>query len=285
MTLSSDDPRTQFANLFEGDEQNIDLVEAALLIAAEHHAEFDLESCHTQIQNLANQAKNHVELGQTAEEIGRDLCNFLYREAAYSGDHGDYYNPDNSYLDRVLQRRKGIPITLALVYISVGKQLGLQIEPVGFPGHFLVKLVGNDENHDAGDVILDPFSGQVLSEDDCRELLKTCTQDTVTFRSEHLDTVSNKEVVRRILGNLKGIYLGRQELDEALAICDQLLLINRDSPRDIIDRAHVLEQMDCHAAAAEDLEYLLSLNPPPKASESIRDKIAKLQNLGDGQLH
>ena len=273
------DPRTQFACLFESGEQNIDLIEAALLIAAEHHPEFDLDTCHKQIEELALEAKDHIKLSQSTEAVGQDLCDFLYRQAEFSGDHGDYYNPDNSYLDRVLERRKGIPITLALVYIGVGEHLGLDMEPVGFPGHFLVKLKGDKE------VILDPFSGQLLSEDDCRELLKTCTQDTVPFKQEHLDTVSNREVVRRILGNLKGIYLSRKEMDKALSICDQLLMITRDSPRDILDRAHVLEQMDCHAAAAEDLEYLLTLAPPPQASQSIREKIADLQSQGSGKLH
>jgi regulator of sirC expression with transglutaminase-like and TPR domain len=272
-------PRSQFAILFEQDEQNIDLVEAALLIAADHHPEFDLDNCHQQIEALAQEARDHVELNQETHALGQALCNFLYREAAYSGDHSDYYNPDNSYLDRVLQRRKGIPITLALVYIAVGRHLGLTMEPVGFPGHFLVKLIGDE------DIILDPFSGQVLSENDCRELLKTCTQDTVAFQQEHLDSVGNREVVRRILGNLKGIYLGRQELDQALAICDQLLLISKDSPRDIMDRAFVLEKMDCHAAAAEDLEYLLTLAPPPQVSKSIQEKITELRNQGGSLLH
>lgn len=272
-------PRSQFATLFEQDEQNIDLVEAALLIAADHHPEFDLDNCHRQIEALAQEARDHIQLNQGIRAVGQALCDFLYREATYSGDHSDYYNPDNSYLDRVLKRRKGIPITLALVYIAVGQHLGLKMEPVGFPGHFLVKLIGDEE------IILDAFSGQVLSEDDCRELLKTCTQDTVVFKQEHLDSVGNKEVVRRILGNLKGIYLGRKELDQALAICDQLLLINKDSPREIIDRAFVLEKMDCHAAAAEDLEYLLTLAPPPQVSKSIQEKITELKRLGGGQLH
>lgn len=272
-------PRSQFATLFKQDEQNIDLIEAALLIAADHHPEFDLDTCHKQIAALAEEARDQIQVQQEIHAVARQLCDFLYREAAYSGDYGDYYNPDNSYLDRVLQRRKGIPITLALVYIAVGRHLGLKIEPVGFPGHFLVKLVGDQE------VILDPFSGQVLSEDDCRELLNSCTQGTVAFKPEHLDSVGNREVVRRILGNLKSIYLGRKELDQALAICDQLLLISKDSPRDIIDRAYVLEKMDCHAAAAEDLEYLLTLAPPPQVSKSIREKITELRSQGGSLLH
>jgi len=265
--------------LFTGEDQHIDLIDAALLIAAEHHPEFNLDHCHQQIENLANEARNSVDTSQTTEAIAQDLCNFLYRQAGYSGDHGDYYNPDNSYFDRVLQRRKGIPITLALVYISVGRNLGLEIEPVGFPGHFLVKLVGDEE------ILLDPFSGQVLNENACRELLKTCTQDSIAFKSEHLDSVSNREVVRRILGNLKGIYLGRKDLDEALAICDQLLLIDKNSRRDLMDRALVLEQMDCHSAAADDLEYLLTLAPPPPVSKSIKEKIVDLRNQGGGHLH
>lgn len=274
------EPRAQFAALFADDSQAIDLIEAALLIAAEHHPEFDLADCHRQIEQLATEAREHIDFSGDARSIGEDLCKFMYRQAKYNGDHADYYNPDNSYLDRVLKRRKGIPITLALVYISVGRQLGLQMEPVGFPGHFLVKLIGDDT-----DVILDPFSAQLLSEDDCKELLKTCTQGQVSFKPAHLDTTDDRDVVRRILGNLKGIYLNRKEMDEALAVCDQLLLISKNSPRDILDRAYVLEQMDCHAAAIQDLEHLLSLAPPPHVSQSIREKIANLKRQNSGQLH
>lgn len=274
------EPRARFAELFTDDSQDIDLIEAALLIAAEHHPEFDLQDCHHQIEQLAAEAREHIDFSGATGAIAADLCKFMYRQARYNGDHADYYNPDNSYLDRVLKRRKGIPITLALVYISVGRQLGLRMEPVGFPGHFLVKLVGDDT-----EVILDPFSGQLLSEDDCRELLKTCTQGQVTFKPAHLDTTGDRDVVRRVLGNLKGIYLNRQEMDEALAVCDQLLLISRNSPRDILDRAYVLEQMDCHAAAVQDLEHLLSLAPPPHVSESIREKIADLKRQDSSKLH
>ncbi len=274
------EPRARFAALFTDDRQGFDLIEAALLIAAEHHSEFDLEDCHHQIEQLATEARQHIDLSGDTRAIAEGLCRFMYRQAEYNGDHADYYNPDNSYLDRVLKRRKGIPITLGLVYISVGRQLGLRMEPVGFPGHFLVKLIGDDT-----EVILDPFSGQLLSEDDCRELLKTCTQGQISFKPALLDTSDDRDVVRRILGNLKGIYLNRREMDEALAVCDQLLLISRNSPRDILDRAFVLEQMDCHAAAVQDLEHLLSLSPPPQVSESIRVKIAELKSHDSGKPH
>jgi regulator of sirC expression with transglutaminase-like and TPR domain len=279
MNSSADDPRAQFAELFKDDDRNIDLIDAALLIAAEHHPECSLDDCRDEIKSLGREAKDHVNLQQPSADVARNLCDFLYRQANYCGDHQDYYNPDNSYLDRVLSRRKGIPVTLALVYIGVGESLGLRLEPVGFPGHFLLKLVGDEE------IMLDPFSGQVLSEDDCRELLKTCTQNTVAFKREYLSTISNREVVRRILGNLKGIYANRKELDEALIICDQLLLINKDSPQDLLDRALILERMECHAAAAEDLEYLLTLTPPEHVDKSLREKIIELRNQTGGQVH
>ena len=279
METSNKQAYPQLSALFEREEANIDLVEAALVIAAEHHPELDIAACHAQIEKLTNRAREHIDLKQTGSEIGQALCDFLYRESNYRGDHDDYYNPDNSYLDRVLQRRKGIPITLALVYLSVGKNLGLKIEPVGFPGHFLVKLI-SDEN-----VLLDPFSGQVLSEDDCRELLKSGTGDAVPYRPELLNAVSAREVVRRILGNLKNIYLGRNELDEALRICDQLLVISKYSPRELLDRAFLLEKMDCYSAAVVDLEYLLAQMPPPQVDKVLREKISNLRGRGSNKLH
>jgi regulator of sirC expression with transglutaminase-like and TPR domain len=261
------------------EDHDIDLIEAALLIAAQHHGEFNSDKCLDQLATLSEEAHDHIKLDDTDINIGRGLCDFLHKQARYSGDHQDYYNPDNSYFDRVLTRRKGIPITLALVYISIGQRLGLCIEPVGFPGHFLVKLVGKEE------VILDPFSGQVLSNDDCRDLLSTCTQDSVTFHHQHLDTVSNREVVQRLLNNLKGIYLNSRAPEEALGVCDQLLIIDKDSPRDLMDRAAILEHMDCHSAAAEDLAHLLTLGSPPQIASTLRKKIDDLRSKGSKSVH
>lgn len=279
MNLSNKDPRNEFALMLAREDHQIDLIEAALLIAVEGRPDIDPNDCYLRIENLAREANDHVDLNQNTRAAARDLCDFLYQHSGYSGDHRDYYNPENSYFDRVLERRKGIPITLALVYICVGRTLGLHVEPVGFPGHFLVKIIGDEE------VLVDPFSGQVLSEEDCQELLKICTQGTVTFKPEHLETVSNREVLRRMLNNLKAIYMGREELSEALGVCDRLLMISRDSPRDLLDRAQILEKLECYASAAEDLEYLLTLTPPPQVSEAVREKITALRNRDGGKLH
>lgn len=277
--LQSNEAVRQFTLLMDKEDQDIDLIEAALLIAAQHHGEYDPGKYLGQLTTLTAKARDHIKLQDTTLNIGQGLCDFLYKQARYNGDHQDYYNPDNSYLDRVLTRHKGTPITLALIYISIGKQLDLRVEPVGFPGHFLVKLVGEEE------VILDPFSGQVLSNDDCRELLSNCTQDSVTFDRQYLDTISNREVIRRLLNNLKGIYLNARAPEEALGVCDQLLIINKDSPRDLLDRAAILENMDCHSAAAEDLVHLLTLGAPQQIASTLHEKINELRGQGSDLVH
>lgn len=279
MSMHQQTPRDQFVSLLQNEDQHIDLIEAALLIAAEHNPALDAEVCRSRVEKLASQAEQTVDLSQPPPEIGRDLCVFLYQQAGYRGDHQDYYNPENSFFDRVLDRRKGIPISLALIYISVGRLLGLTMEPVGFPGHFLVKIVGD------ADVLLDPFSGQVLDENDCQELLNTCTQGTIKFKPEHLQSASNRQVVQRMLNNLKAIYMGRKELAEALSVCDKLLLVDNSSAQDLLDRAAILEQLDCPALAADDLEHVLLQSPPADVAEAIRNKAKSLRSRDSGKVH
>lgn len=271
-------PRQRFCDLFAGDKP-IDLIEAALMIALEHDPALDPARCRTQLKALANDARESVDLDSDAQSIARQLCDFLYRQEGFTGNHRDYYDPANSYFDQVLTRRTGIPISLALVYIGVGELLDLHIEPVGFPGHFLVKLV------DGEGVYLDPYSGQVVSHDDCRELLKTCTQGRVPFKPELLATTGERDVVRRMLGNLKAIYTHRGDFAEVLSICDRMLLVGDNMPPDLLDRARVLEHLECYDLAARDLEQVLENQPPPQVDAAIRKKIAELRDRSNTPIH
>ncbi len=280
-------PKAEFAAMLDGSDKAIDLIHAALCIAGEHNPQLDPEDSYRRLAKLAERARVQIDTQQSLGEIATELCYLLYRQVGFSGDSEDYYNPDNSYLNRVLETRRGIPISLALVYIGVAEALGLNIDGLGFPGHFLLKLSvteGDNKGQTEG-VIIDPFAGQVLSIDDCKDLLAVSSGNTLPFKPAFLNSISKRDILRRMLGNLKTIYINKSDYVQALSLCDRLLLLDSDSVQDRIDRAGVLEKLECYEPAAQDLEQLLSLKPTMQGAQAVERKIDELRALVQGKPH
>ncbi len=295
MSLPDNTPKTRFEAQIRGDEACIDLVEASLLIAAEHNPRLDIHSCRQQMSELSVRASLFFEdlpdiKTDNTKVIADQLCVFLKTEEGFSGNEDDYYDPDNSYLDQVLHRRSGIPISLALIYIHVARELGCFAEGVGFPGHFLVKIGAEKDC-----VLIDPFAGVPLSREDCREMLHVNSQGTMVFSDKLLEPTGSREILQRILRNLKIIYLQRQDLEESLGLCDWLLLVDPNSTQDIFDRAMVLEKLSCYGLAADELERLVTtadlqlIGSPtadgPSQREALRKKIERLRELDQPSVH
>jgi len=283
-------PKAEFATMLEGRDEDIDLIRAALCIASEHNPEVDPEDSYRRLSKLSERARLQIDTEQSLSEIAHALCHLLYRQVGFCGDSDDYYNPDNSYLNRVLETRRGIPISLALVYIGVGEALGLRIEGLGFPGHFLLKLSAVDSakapnNAPVEGVIIDPFAGQVLSIGDCKDLLAVSSGNTLPFKMDFLNSISRRAILRRMLGNLKAIYMNKSDFVQALSLCDRLLLLDKGSVQDRIDRAGVLEKLECYEPAAKDLEQLLSLKPTMQGAQAVARKIVELRALVQGKPH
>lgn len=267
-----DSPRTQFVAQINRPDADIDLTEAALLIALEHDPRIDLASCQQVLHALQQRAE-----AWTDTPDAQALCRFLAREEGFRGNTVDYYNPDNSYLNRVLDARTGIPISLAVIYLSVAGHLGVAASGVSFPGHFLIRVEapGSEEP-----TLIDPFAGRALSVRDCAELLRASSRGALPFTPELLAPAANREILRRMLGNLKLIYLQREDFAETLSLCDRLLLIDPGSVQDRLDRALSLERLECFAQAADELEFLAQrpeLAAQPQASAAVARKIAALR--------
>lgn len=271
-----DSPRTLFAAQLDRPDADIDLAEAALLIALEHDPRIDLAACQEALHNLGRRAESRITgpLAPSAET----LCHFLAGEEGFRGNTADYYNPDNSYLHRVLDARTGIPISLAVIYLSVAGHLGLAAAGVSFPGHFLIRVetAGSDEP-----TLIDPFAGRALSVRDCEELLRVSSRGALPFTRELLAPAAKREILRRMLGNLKLIYLQRADFAESLSLCDRLLLIDPNSVQDRLDRALALEKLDFFTLAADELERLAQrpeLAAQPQAASAVARKIEALRN-------
>jgi regulator of sirC expression with transglutaminase-like and TPR domain len=158
---------------------------------------------------------------------------YLFEERGFRGNAQAYYDPRNSFLNDVLDRRLGIPITISVVYMEVGRRVSMPLHGVGMPGHFIVKYVSAE-----GDIYIDPFNrGQVMSRQGCEELIQQLYGEPVPFQETFLAAVPKKQIIARMLMNLKAIYLHTNHYRKALAVVERLLLIQPDAEQEVKDRA------------------------------------------------
>jgi regulator of sirC expression with transglutaminase-like and TPR domain len=204
------------------------------------------------------------------------LCrinHIIFDEEKFSGNSGNYYDPDNSYLNRVLDRKTGIPITLSLIYIEVAGRLGLDVRGIGLPGHFIAALY-----HTSGKIFIDPFHrGEIRSVRDCLEIVRTYTGETVVPDSNWLQPIGRKEFLARMLRNLKLIY-ARQENDVMLfKMVHWILTLQPEAPAELSLRATLYEAMGNPTLAIKDWErYIANIGDREIAAE-IRARIDHLK--------
>lgn len=267
--------RQRLAEICRLADAEIDLGEAALLIAAEEYPDLDVGAWLTRLDALASDARPRLEGAHGEFERLRGLLDFLYVDYGLSGNAEDYYDPRNSYLNEVLERRVGIPITLSVVAIEVGRRVGIPLRGVGFPGHFLVSHVCHPE------VVLDPFDGgRFLTAAECEELLRELSGGRIRFHPRLLRTVSRREILQRMLHNLRGIYLDRHDVPRTLGVLDRLVLLDPENWLYRRDRGLLLLACGDLEGAVEDLESYLG--GEPEAPD--RDEVAQVIREARGKL-
>ncbi len=200
------------------------------------------------------------------------LNTVLFEELGFQGNRGNYYDPRNSYLNEVIDRRTGIPITLTVVYIEVARRIGLFIEGVGMPSHFIAR-------HEArnGDVFIDVFnSGRLMGERGCEEMLAEMSGGKFALRPEHLAAVTKKQILARMLANLLGIY-SSSDNHRALAVIERLMIINPDSPQHVRDYGLLLAATGDTSNSIEALERYLALRPDAPDRKTVREQIKAIR--------
>jgi regulator of sirC expression with transglutaminase-like and TPR domain len=224
-TADGPEPRARLLALCRRPEAEIPLAEAALLIAAEEYAGLDVPAWLAHLDALGGRAAARIGATTDVETTAVVLNRLLFDEEGFRGNDRDYYDPRNSFLNEVLTRRLGIPITLSVVYLEVAARAGVRGSGIGFPGHFLVRL----ERH--GDTrLLDPFhGGRRLGEADCQALLQRLHGDAAHLDPRHLQPVTAQQILVRMLGNLRGIYLARRDWGRTLAALERMLLVDPDA--------------------------------------------------------
>ena len=273
--MDSEEARARFISETQSSDEEIDLARAALLIAATEYPDLDLDQELAVLDSLAAGASRR--LGDERDPLFtvNSLNEYLFDEMGFRGNQEDYYDPRNSFLNELLSRRLGIPITLSLLYIEVAKRLEVPLVGVGMPGHFLVRHL------DVDDIFIDPFYGGVLlSEDECSQRLRQVVQAQVAWDPRYLAPIGNREFVARMLRNLKAIYLQRhKDLSRGLATINWILSIEPRSPPELRDRGLVHFRLGHHAQALVDLEDYLATTADGPGVEVIRDMTGQLRRL------
>jgi regulator of sirC expression with transglutaminase-like and TPR domain len=250
-----------------------DLARGALLIARIGHPMLDPAPEIARLDALADAARPRLDGARTARERAVALAAHLFDEGGFRGNTREYYDPRNSFLNDVLARRTGIPITLAVVLIEVGARLGLCLEGVGFPGHFLVRVPDPQ-----APLLLDPFVGRPL---DDRALLDRyralAARGASAVPIAALETADVRGILSRMLRNLLRIYVERDDNARALETVDLVLVLHPDSAEDVRLRGILYQHLECFAAARDDLRRYLALAPGAPDAARVRARIARLE--------
>ncbi|MEP7270492.1 MAG: tetratricopeptide repeat protein [Acidobacteriota bacterium] len=276
--MKKEEARKQFANLLAGDEANFELDRASLLIAAEEYPALNIEDYIAQFDRLASTAQSRF---ATNDDLGVRLLklrDFLFSEIGFSGNQEDYFDARNSFLSDVLDRRTGIPITLSVVFIEVARRVELPLVGVGMPGHFVVKCDAIERL-----ILLDPFhGGRELTEDDCREMISKMYGQTLSFHPAFLRAVTKRQILTRMLQNLKGIYSRARDHHRLLGAVERSLLLNPGDATEVRDRGLAWMGIGKYGRALGDLEEYLTRVPAAGDRSEIRKRVGELRQRQAG---
>jgi regulator of sirC expression with transglutaminase-like and TPR domain len=258
----------------EIEDERVDLLRAALTFARIEDPQLDLEHYVRRVEELARRVASRIQDLDDPAQVIAALNEVLFQEEMFRGNTVDYYSPRNSFLHQVLDRRLGIPITLALVYMEVARRVGFPLFGVGMPGHFLLKHY----DVDGRSILIDAFErGQVVTEEDCRQKLKSIYAGQVTLQPEFLLPVTRRQMLTRMLNNLRSIYLAQRDFRRAVQVVDLILVIYPRSPEDVKQRAVLRYNLDDYRGALSDFDEYVKMSPDASDAEEIRQTALSLR--------
>jgi regulator of sirC expression with transglutaminase-like and TPR domain len=271
----SDHVRADFEKMVNGPDRAIDLARAALLVAAGSDPGVDVDGQIHQLDSWADELRSRLDPGwNNLQKLAR-LRAFLYDELGFRGDEKDYYNPVNSLLHQVIARRRGVPLTMAIVMMEVGWRVGIPFEGVGFPGHFLVRLTGEPR-----DLLLDPYQHAMsVHEDDCQRILQAVTGGQLELQPGMTASVGKRQMIGRLLHNLKGACLRAGQDERALAAVELLLVLDPHDLEETRDRGLLLYRLQRYGAALPMLERYLAGARDASDRETIERHVTNLKAL------
>jgi regulator of sirC expression with transglutaminase-like and TPR domain len=276
ITGASSDVIQAFATLVrsEIEDESVDILRAALTLSRIHEPALDMERYVHRVDELAARVAVKIDDPDDPVQIIAAMNDVLFREEMFRGNTVDYYSPRNSFLHDVLDRRLGIPITLALVYMEVARRVGFQLFGVGMPGHFLLKHYDVDGHS----ILIDAFErGSIVTEDDCRQKLDSIYSGQVALQPEFLLPVTRRQMLTRILNNLRSIYLSQRDFRRAVQVVDLILVIYPRSPEDMKQRAVLRYNLNDFRGALSDFEEYVKMSPDASDAEEIKQTALSLR--------
>jgi regulator of sirC expression with transglutaminase-like and TPR domain len=260
------DAQARFERLARAPEGAIRLAEAALWIAADEYPELDTAAWLRRLDALGRAAATAVPAAADVDRATTALGRLLFEAEGFRGNAKDYYDPRNSFLNDVLERRLGIPITLSVLYIDVAAGAGLTVRGIGLPGHFVVRAERHGRQR-----LVDPFNrGAALTEADCQALVQRVRGRSARLEPPHLRPVTTRAIVSRMLANLKGVYLARRDWARGLRTIDRALILTPGAPDELRDRGTVHSRLGNSLAAIRDWEAYLAALPEAADADQVR---------------
>jgi regulator of sirC expression with transglutaminase-like and TPR domain len=266
-------PRRQLAEELARSESELNLARAALLIAKEEYPQLPVDLYLARLDQVAEEVKDRLACENAPLVILNEVLETLYVRRALKGNRDSYYDPRNSFLNDVLDRGLGIPLTLGVVALEVGWRLDLPVEGVNFPGHFLVRYRGDEYG-----LLIDPFDGgKIRFEDQAQELLDQVYGGVVRLQEAFLRTATKREMLTRLLTNLKGLYVKVGDHPRALAAVERLLMITPTAPSERRSRGVLLARLGRHEEAATQLEAYLRVAPSASDAGRVESMLLDLR--------
>ena len=265
-----------FFSALVADDSSLSVLETAIAVAQDELPELDVQGVLAEVDTLADRLRRRVPVDAAPLQRLRLLNQYFFQELGFAGNVNNYQDPRNSFLHAVLETRRGIPLTLAMVYIEVATQIGLRACGVSFPGHFLVKL-----QMPRGEVVIDPFSGRSLTREDLEERLlpyrrqRGALPDDEVPLGLYLQPAQPREMIARLLRNLKEIHRMGQDTQRLAAVLQRLVILLPDEAHERRELALVLAQLGRHEQAAQELATYLRNSPDSPDCEALSDELAR----------
>lgn len=260
-----------YQEIHQPDDQ-INLARAALYLALEEYPQLDVEQPLNALDTMADEVKERLPAEPYPLRLIQTINQYLYQDLGFAGNTDNYYDPRNSFLNDVIERRTGIPITLSLVYLAIAERINFPMIGVNMPGHFLIR-----PRFDEMEVFVDAFNqGEILFLQDCQQRLSQLYGRAIELQPGLLEAVSPHQFLARMLTNLKAIYLSQSNLQKALAAIERILLLFPEAAPELRDRGLLYYHLNRWVEARQDLEIYLNYAPAAEDAVVIRQVLEQM---------
>ena len=273
MTVTHEENRCAFETMVRRPDAEIDLAAACLIVARHEYPDLDVNAYLRRLDEMASEVRDLIGNERHPLTVAAGMSRYLFGDLGFTGAVEEYFDPRASYLNDVLDRARGIPISLSIVYVEVARRAGYQVDGIGLPGHFIVK-----HPQPGGDLFVDPFNhGAILTPEECAAKVKEIYNGAVEFQPGMLGAVTKRQILSRMVHNLKTIYAAARLRRKALEMVEFLLIIAPWDLDEIRDRGMLRYQLGDGGGAVEDLETYLEYYSQATDADTIRSSVRAIR--------